>query len=153
MRALLLATALLLPSAVRAQPSLSLRLGYAPSLGSAAEALPMSAIAVGQFPLQADALWRFGPLAAGGYASYGLGLADGCDAGVHCSASSVRLGVEATWTFRPPSGSFDAWGGAGVGYEWTTRRRARAGSHVESAYRGIEILSLQGGVDLLRRGR
>lgn len=152
MRSLLVATALLLPSAAGAQPSLSLRLGYAPSLGSAAAALPMSQVVGAQFPLQADALWRIGRLALGAYASWGPGVAGACDPGARCGASSTRLGLEGTVSFRPASASFDGWAGAGVGYEWTARRRRFAGSEVEWGYRGPEA-SLQGGADLLRRGR
>jgi hypothetical protein len=153
MRALLAAAALLLPLAAGAQPALSLRLGYASPFGSAADALPMSQVVRGQIPIQADALFRLGSLAAGAYASWGPGFAGGCDRGARCTASSLRLGVEGIFTFRPPSASFDAWGGAGFGYEWTTRRRDGAGGEVEWTYRGWEWFSLQGGADVLRAGR
>ena len=161
MRALALLTSLLLPVAAGAEPSLSLRLGWAQSFGSAAEGMPMSDLAGAQVPVQADALWRFGRpgageargLAAGAYASWGPGLVVRCDPGASCSAWSLRLGLQATWTFHPSFSSFDAWAGAGWGWEWTKRRRAYGGNEVAWTYGGMEVVSLQGGADVLRRGR
>ncbi len=136
----------LLPAAAMAAPAFSLRGGWAPSFGDAAANAPMSEIVRAQIPLQVDFLWRWGPLAAGAYGSWGLALA-GCDPGARCSASSARVGAEATWTFPTANPGLEPWAGAGAGYEWTARRRERAGTAVDWTYRGPEILSLQGGAD------
>lgn len=149
---LALLAALAVPAAARAGPAIVLRGGWAPSFGEAVETVPMAETVRWQLPLQVDALWREGPLAAGAYASYGVGIAGGCDPDARCTASSWRVGAEATWTFRASHPGLEPWVGAGAGYEWTTRRSERAGAETEWAYRGVELASLQGGADF-RVGR
>ncbi len=143
----LAAVAFLVPCAAAAQSALALRLGFAHSVGEVAADLPMSDVVIGQVPVELDLLWRFGRLAAGAYGSYGFGLAGGCAADASCGASSVRLGALATMAFSSPWRSIGAWAGAGAGFEWTARTTERSG--VETwGYRGAEVLSLQGGMDL-----
>ncbi len=152
-RALVLSAALALPAAARADeprrtagPAVALRGGWAWSMGEAVASVGMAETVSAQVPLQLDALWRRGSLAVGAYASYGFGIG-GCDPGARCTASSVRVGAEAAWTFRASRAGLEPWAGAGAGYEWTTRRSERAGTRLEWAYRGVEVLSLQGGAD------
>jgi hypothetical protein len=134
----------------RAQPVLSVRLGWGPALGSAAQHVEIAELVGSQVPLQLDALWRFGRLSAGAYASYGLGLAARCDGS--CSGSVARLGLQATLTGRLRR-EVELWGGLGAGYEWASLRRSHAGAEVTTTYRGFEVLSLQAGGDLRIRRR
>ncbi len=130
------------------EPVFALRAGWASSLGDAAANVSMSETVRSLIPVQLDVLLGRGPLAAGAYASYGAGTAGGCDPGAQCTASSYRVGAEATWTFSGIRAQFEPWAGAGVGYEWAMRESERGGSEVER-YRGMELLSLQGGADFL----
>ncbi len=148
MRSVALAAALAALAAAapaRAEPDLSLRLGLAPALGSAADDVPMSDVVPLHFPVQLDALWREGPIAGGLYASWGPGRAGRCGAGASCSASVTRLGLEATWTFRSGGGP-EPWAGIATGYEWATHERTRGGT-VKTSLRGFEPLAAQGGVE------
>jgi hypothetical protein len=147
-KALSLAAALLLPVAASAQPSLSVRLAYAPALGQLAPRVPISDVVGAQVPVQLDALWRFGPLSAGGYASWGFGQVTqrGCDDGADCSASVLRAGIQATYLLPRPAGVFFPWAGAGLGWERLSERRSRLGRETTHAWSGLEGL-LQGGVE------
>ncbi len=130
------------------EPVFALRAGWASSLGDAASNVPMSETVRAQIPLQLDLLLADGPFAAGAYASYGPGIAGGCLPGARCNASSYRIGAEATWTWSGLGVGIEPWMGAGVGYEWSRRESDRDGAELER-YRGLELLSLQGGADLL----
>jgi hypothetical protein len=147
MRAFLLA-ALLLPAAALAQPTLSLRLAYAPALGSVAAHLPMSDAMRSQVPIQGDALWRLGAVAAGVYASYGIGQVppEVCGAGADCAASAIRAGIEGLSTLRLWRGGPTPWVGAGLGWEWATQRRERLGARTRTTWSGPEGL-LQAGAE------
>jgi hypothetical protein len=133
-----------LPRAARAEPVVALRLAIAPAVGSTVDDVPVSDGIRFQFPVQLDALWAAGPLAVGGYGSWGAATVGACSGS--CSASVVRAGVQATWTL-PPLRSADPWLGAGLGYEWATERRERAGHEVTTRWRGLELPSLQGGLE------
>ncbi len=148
----LVAAALLVPWVAVAQPTFAARLAYAPALGDVAAHVPMSEAMRSQIPLQLDALWRFGDLAAGVYAAYGLGQvpASAC-AGGDCSASDVRVGVQGLLALEPRSGVVP-WVGAGVGYEWATERRARADTRTTWSFRGLDAL-VQGGAEWNVAGR
>jgi hypothetical protein len=144
--ALPLLAALLVPAAANAQPSLGLRLAYAPALGSAAAEVPASEVMRAQVPLQVDALWRFGGVAAGLYASYALGVvgSEACRGG-DCSGSGLRLGAQAELRLAPFQSGLAPWFGAGLGWERATLRRERLGSGVTWKWSGIEG-SLQAGL-------
>ncbi len=139
------------PAAARAAgPSLGLRLGFAPSLGSAADRVPMSEEVAWQVPLQADALWTFPPrsgeFGAGFYASWALAHAGtaACADGASCSARSIRAGAQGLWTFHRWQRGGGLWAGAGAGWEWTSQRRERLDAATTTRWNGPE-LSIQGG--------
>ncbi len=107
-----------------------------------------------QIPLQFDAMYKFTPeWAAGVYLSYGFGQlssneADACDAaGVSCSMSSVRFGVQGTYTFTQASPTFVPWLGAGFGYEGVSEKVAMSGVSASQDTSGWEFLNLQVGGD------
>lgn len=146
MRMALALSALLLPAIAAAQPALSLRLAYAPAFGSAAERLPMGDALGAQVPIQLDALWRFGRLALGPYGSWGRGLVTGCDDGARCSGVAVRTGIEALVDLPElRRGGFVPWTGAGLGWEWASRRRERLGNEITWTWSGPEAHLQLGG--------
>jgi hypothetical protein len=142
MRRLSLLAALLLPAAASARPSLSLRLGYAPAVGSVAADVPVQDGLAAQLPLQLDALWRFGPLSAGAYGSWGLGRSNGeaCGDGADCGGSAVRVGVEGLYALDARLAGATPWVGAGIGWEWIARTRERLGSETVWGWNGLEAL-------------
>lgn len=131
-------------SPARAGPEVALRVGVAPALGEATGDLPMSEAMRLQFPLQLDAGWRRGPLAAGAYLSWAVAAGPRCDAGVTCSASIWRTGFAGTWHFPVPSRA-RPWAGAGGGWEWAASSR-RNGGTIETTWSGWELFA-QGGVE------
>ena len=145
LRAAALLAALAAASPTRAEPSLALRFGVAPAVGSAATDVPMTDVIPVQFPLQLDALWRVGPASAGIYGSWGPGRAGACGAATTCSARDWRVGLEATWTFAT-AGQFEPWVGLASGYEWAIVDRTHGGT-VTTALRGFEPIAVQGGIE------
>jgi outer membrane protein W len=149
--------AIVIPTASQAQDSkwiLGFRLGYAPAMGDAMQGQSMKDAMPSQIPIQLDALYKFTPeWAAGMYFSYGFGQlssteADACDAmGVDCSMSSVRVGVEGTYTFTTASPTFVPWIGAGFGYEAVSETVAVSGVSASQDTSGWEFLNLQLGGD------
>jgi hypothetical protein len=150
----LVAAALLLPEEGRAQPAAALRLAYAPAVGDVARGVPMSDAMSSQLPLQLDLLWRSGRVSLGAYGSWGLGQVGGAAcSGASCSASVLRAGVQGLWAFEPfGHARIVPWAGAGLGWEWASRRRERLGSRITSTWSGAE-LSLQGGAEWPVAGR
>jgi hypothetical protein len=157
--AILTAAALLLaPAASHAQVVLGARLGVAVGMGDVGggygDSLAMSDWTRGQVPLQLEMLFKATPqLAIGPYFSYGwarLGHdleSQVCDVpGIACSASIVRLGVEALYTI-PQRGQFEPWLGFGLGYEWSKLHASGAGVSGEIKFSGLEFLNLQVGGD------
>lgn len=141
--------ALLVPVASHAQVSLGLRIGFAPAMGDAAKDSPLKDMVKSQIPIQLDAMYKVTPaMSVGGYFSYGFAqmgdaLDAACDAGgTSCSASNMRLGVQAAYAFNNVSQQFTPWAGAGIGYEWQTWDGA---SSVTTS--GFEFLNLQLGGD------
>ncbi len=124
-------------------PVLAVRLAVAPATGSAARDVPMSDAVRLQFPVQLDALWRFGHAAAGAYASWGLARSRACDGSC---ASVTRAGLQATWTFAPWRGA-EPWAGIGTGYEWASERQGSGTRDVRSSWRGFELFAAQGGLE------
>lgn len=156
--ATLTAAALLLaPAASHAQVVLGARLGYAVGMGDvggdSGGTMKMSDWTKSHVPLQLEVLFKTIPqLAIGPYLSYGWAQAGGdlkseCDgAGVDCSASTLRLGVEAIFTVPLP-GQFAPWVGAGVGYEWSKVHLSVPGASGDVKFSGFEFLNLQAGGD------
>lgn len=138
---------LLLPPAARAQWTAGLRLGYARAGGNAAGGSPMSDGVKGQLPVQLEGgyrVWR--DLTVGAYGSYGPGQVGATCDGASCSASVLRLGVQASWQFGRLLGALP-WAGAGFGYEWANYKATDGGDQLQVRLRGLELLSVQGGAD------
>jgi len=82
-----------------------------------------------------------------------------CEAGndvsddVSCSAASVRVGIEARYTFTPAD-SFSGWVGYGIGFTSATQSISDAGRYSESnTAQGLEAARLSGGLDFrFKRG-
>jgi outer membrane protein W len=157
------AIAVVLPTVSQAQFTLGARLGYAPAMGDAfknattGEASKMSDGLKSQIPIQLDAAYRVTKeIAIGAYFAYGFGqvgglFKDDCDAsGQDCSASDVRLGLQAFYTFTQVSPQFTPWAGIGFGYEWGTAKATGGGFADESmTLKGFEFLNLQLGGDYM----
>jgi len=136
--------------------TLGLRLGYAGPVGDGAKDQPMSDVVAGAIPFQVDGLYRVTPqIAVGGYLSYGFGmlnsdLSDSCDAaGIDCSVSQTRIGIEGTYTFTQVSGKFVPWAGIGIGYEWLTQEMSVSGLSASADAGGWEYANLQVGGDYM----
>ena len=149
--------AIVVPAASQAQDAskwiLAFRLGYAPAMGDAMSGQQMKDAIPSQVPLQLDVLYKFTPeFAAGAYLSYGFGQlssaeSDACNAaGVDCSMSTLRLGVEGTYTFITAN-QFVPWLGLGFGYEGVTEKVALGGASASQNTDGWEFLNLQVGGD------
>lgn len=154
-----LAAAMSVASLASAQESgveVGARLGYGIPFGKVHSMGPgdnkMSDFASGQIPLQLDIGYRLDPqLFLGAYFQYGIAFpaADECDQdGVSCSASDLRLGIQAQYHFNPITVD-GAWVGAGLGYEWANMSAEVGGAEVSTQVRGFEFLNLQGGYDFV----
>lgn len=160
---LAVAVALSVPTASRAQISLGARIGYAAAMGDVAkdantgEPMKMSDTLKSQIPIQIEASYRATKeLAVGLYFSYGIGqvgtmIKDACNAsGQSCSASDMRFGVQALYSFTQASPQFVPWAGIGLGYEWGKYKGTGGGIPDETAtFKGWEFLNLQLGGDFL----
>ena len=153
-------TALFAAGSARAGPesgfSLGARLGYGIPIGDAdggdplggVPAAKMTDLVSGQIPIQLDATYRFDRnWQFGLYFQYGIAFASDtfCPAGVSCSASNVRFGAEAMYTFA--SEGFSPWLGVGIGYEWLNLTAEALGTSVDFQVSGFEYLNLQLGGD------
>jgi hypothetical protein len=151
MRKLLtIAVLALLPLAAEAQFNFGLRLGYAPAMGDAMKDAKMSDGVKSQIPIQLDAMYAVAPdFSLGAYVSYGFGqLASGaCDAGVSCSASDTRFGIQGLYSFSKVSTAFVPWVGAGIGYEVASYSMEADGEKLELDLSGWEFLNLQAGAN------
>jgi opacity protein-like surface antigen len=142
--------ALLVPMTSRAADpvgvSLGLRVGYAPAMGDFAKDQSMSDGVKSQIPVQLDAIYKVNKdIGVGAYFSYGFGqlASDVCPDGASCSASDMRFGVQATYTFNSVKAPLVPWAGLGIGYEIA---KASIGDTDQSAS-GFEFLNLQVGGD------
>jgi opacity protein-like surface antigen len=143
---LALLAAALLPGAARAQWSLGMRLGYAHAAGNAVKGSPMSDGVKSQVPVQLEGAYRVLPqLDVGAYGAYGVAQVGSLCQG-SCSASVLRLGVQAAWRFAEVK-RFTPWAGAGAGYEWSRYKTSTSGDTLEVTLHGLELLQLQGGAD------
>lgn len=155
--AVLAVLAALVPAAPRAAvPPLEVgaRVGYASAFGDAARSTPMKDFTItSQVPLQLELSARLRPeLAAGLYASYGLGRAGDaaiygqCGArGASCSGRAIRAGAQGRWSFTGVQ-PFVPWAGAGLGWEWARVDASDPAGGSTVDVNGLE-LSLQGGGD------
>jgi hypothetical protein len=145
----------------------ALRTGYAAPIGRLGASIDLSSPIGGQIPLWLDLGSRVLPeLFIGAYAQYGFGF-DGsgvyvsnrdrlddsmpdvlpCSAaGVRCTESDIRLGLELF--YHPlPRNLIDPWFGLGIGYEWLNLTEAMGRAHASLTLHGIEPVNLQSGVD------
>lgn len=160
---LAVAMAVAVPTASRAQVTLGARLGFAPAMGNVAkdantgQAIKMSDGVKSQVPIQIEAAFRASKeIAVGAYFSYGIGqlggaFKDECTAfGQSCSASDVRLGIQAFYTFTQVNPQFVPWAGIGFGYEWGTSTATGGGLPDQTlTFKGFELLNLQLGGDVV----
>ena len=71
-----------------------------------------------------------------------------CDrAGVTCSVSDIRLGIDAHFHLNPGA-SFDPWLGVGAGYEWLALSVSNGGQNGSLTTSGFEYLNVQLGGDI-----
>src|SRR5512138_795456 len=152
---LVVLAAVAMPVASHAQGGFTLgfRLGYGAPGGDVMKDAAMSDLASGQVPLQLDAMYRINPeIAVGGYFSYGFGGVSGaskdqCDAfGIDCSTSTLRLGLQGTYTFTMVQ-KFVPWVGLGTGYEALSVEASAGGNSATTDYTGWEYFNLQVGGD------
>lgn len=155
--------ALVVPTVTPAQLQLGARLGYAIPMGDAfkdpsdGSKEKLSDEVKGAIPIQLDAAYKLSPhLAVGAYFAYGFGLVNEskalgggvCDqSGVDCSAKTMRIGVQATWTMTYLSKTFVPWASAGAGWEWATLDIEASGLTGSYTLSGPEFLNLQLGAD------
>jgi hypothetical protein len=127
---------------------LGARIGVGLPMGDSTKGAALSDGVGLQLPIVVDLGYRFSPaFSAGVYGGYGFvtlasDTSDLCDAaGVDCSASNARIGVQAQYHFSPEA-SMDPWIGAGFGLEWLTLSL----DEQENSFSGFEFLHLQGGL-------
>jgi hypothetical protein len=134
--------------------SLAIRGGYAIPMGSITGAAgdDLSQLMSGAIPLQFDLGWRFSPhWYAGAFFQYAFGSVGStlacATAGVSCSASDIRFGVDVVYTFTPRS-SVMPWIGLGAGYEIAKITLEGNGQSVDVAtLKGFEFAHVGLGVD------
>lgn len=135
-----------------------LRLGYAVPLGEISDGDDLNDGISGQIPLWLDLGYRLDRhWFIGVYAQYGFGFAggvidDACDAAdafadVSCTASDIRLGIQAHYHFLNAASSLDPWLGVGLGYEWLSFGVDGNNAEVTITGSGFEFLNLQFGLD------
>jgi hypothetical protein len=135
-------------------PQLGIRFGYGIPFGDLfgspdvrGGALPVSEMASGALPLQADVGYRFSPsIYAGLYGSYSFVLANNCASAAGCAAHGLRLGANVQ---IHPLGDVpvDPWYGIGAGYEWLNLAENTADSTRPFNVDGFELVNLQVGID------
>lgn len=126
--------------------TLGVRAAYAIPTGNLFEGSSLSSAFDGALPLQLDLGYRFDRhFSAGLFASWAHGFPNDCPAGVSCSGSSTRVGLEIFYTLDQ-QGSLRPWFGAGMGYEWLKAKTTGAQTG-EITFSGFEWIDLQVGGD------
>lgn len=159
----LLTLAAAAPAIASAQLSLGARVAYALPFGDVQgpDAPGQSSVALGDVvtgavPIQLDVLYRVTPqLSLGAYFSYAFamvkfdvpGIPVTCDtAGVDCSGSQMRFGIQGTYAFQ--AAGFEPWVGAMIGYEILSANLSLSGvGEADATVEGWEWFTLQGGAD------
>jgi outer membrane protein W len=103
-------------------------------------------------PIAIDAGYRINPnVYVGLLFQYGFGIANTdsapCNAGVSCSGSDLRLGIDLHFHFAPGQ-SFDPWLGVGAGYEWLFLDESEGGVDASGTATGFEFGNVQLGGDI-----
>jgi hypothetical protein len=157
---LLMLTAVVAPSAVRAQPAtvtdrpgfdLGLRLGYAIPFGDIDGTSGLAAQFSGGIPFVLEGGYRLNrTFTIGALFQYAvLSVKDngtGCGNGVSCSGSVVRFGIEGIYNI-PVASQALPWIGLATGYEWMNVDATAGGVTASQGANGFEFLTLQGGAD------
>jgi outer membrane protein W len=146
--ALVLAALVAFAPSAQAQLAFDFKLAYALPMGDVALDFPFSDAVSGALPIGLDARYKFTPnLSAGVYFQYAPMFVKNCGQGFSCSATDVRLGIEAVYAFMPDAG-FNPWVGVGTGWEWTTLKASGGGEADRSfTYDGWEYFNIQVGGD------
>jgi len=130
----------------------ALRPGLAIPLGSASRGVPMSNVYGLQRSLTLDVgLKPIENLFVGAYLGAGVGGAGSafdslCSGASSCSSSSLRIGVEAQFHFRPAR-LVNPWVGYGIGFESTSSKQELGPVTASQNRNGIEFAHLMAGVD------
>ena|SRR5450755_4564492 len=165
-RVITLVVGLLIGGTARAQSTsptdrpgvdLGIRVGYAIPVGniSGAAGDGMNDNFWGAIPFVLEAAYRIdGAVSVGALFQYAIlqlkeNTTTGCENGVTCSGSVVRLGVQGAYHFvtRP---TFSPWVGVGTGYEWMNINLSQGAASVSSTARGFEFLTLHAGAEFRR---
>jgi Outer membrane protein beta-barrel domain len=133
---------------------LGIRFGYAIPFGniSGAPGDGMNDNFWGATPFVLEADYRVnGAVSVGGLFQYGIlqikeNANTGCEDGLSCSGSVVRLGIQGIYHILVPS-RFIPWVGLGAGYEWMNIHISQGGASASSGAHGFELLTLQAGGD------
>jgi len=151
--ALVVAASVAFAPSAHAQFALDLRLAYAIPMGDAFISdgvnQALSDTISGALPIGIDARYKFTPnLSAGVYFQYSPAFvkSSSCEPGTSCSASNVRLGIEAVYGFMPDAG-FNPWVSLGTGWEWATFKQSAGGLDVSATLDGWEYFNVQLGGD------
>jgi hypothetical protein len=146
--ALVLAASVAFAPSAQAQLAFDLKLAYALPMGDLTVNSPFSDAVSGAVPIGLDARYRFTPnLSAGVYFQYAPMFVKNCDPGLSCSATGVRLGIEAVYAFMPDAG-FNPWVSLGTGWEWATLKATGGGEADRSVtFDGWEYFNIQVGGD------
>jgi hypothetical protein len=139
----------------RRKVRLGLRGGYGAPLGNIQKGSSLSTDSsdpvpygvAGLIPIWLDlGYMAFPKIMIGLYAHYGIAFFTDCS---NCSGRDIRFGLQLQYHFAPIS-TFDAWLGAGVGYEFlsTKEQDSAAGEDGTFAARGFEFVNVQAGLDI-----
>lgn len=120
---------------------------YAYGLGRETRSALMGDLTFGTVPLVLDASYLFGPhLALGAYVGWGPMFANGCQASVSCTGSSLRFGVRARYRFGE-NASLLPWVAVGAGFERLVESDSFQTTTVDSAVSGFELVRLELGAE------
>jgi hypothetical protein len=106
-------------------------------------------VSSGHIPLVLGVGYRVGPMFSfGGIFQYGFAqLASSvCPSGVSCSASDIRIGIEARVHFLADQ-PFSPWVSGGFGYEWFNIDMSNGSASANATFQGFELLNLEAGGD------
>ncbi len=137
--------------------SFGLRAGYALAMGDVEQNVKLSDMVSGGVPIWLDVTYRFTKnISAGGYFQYAFAFVNKDNltvngvpcttAGVSCSASQMRFGIEGFYNFMPDA-TFAPWVGLNIGYEIATLNGEAGGVSGSLSSKGFEFVGLQVGGD------
>jgi outer membrane protein W len=148
LRAMAVVAALAFAGTAEAQFALDLKVAYAIPTGDVVSGAALSSGVSGGMPFEVAGRYRFTPnLSAGAYFQWGPAFvkSGACEAGATCSASDMRIGLEAMYAFMP-DGAFNPWVSLGTGWEWLFLSDTSVNPS-SSTLSGWEYFNVQAGVD------